>query len=515
MNRRTLQEIVKGEYGRKIAYTDVEEITPENVLSVVNAAMGVFSWNKRIADYLWKYKNGDQPILYRHKKVRSDIIDNIVENHAYEIVQFKTAQSYGEPIQYVSRRKDDKINELVEVFNDYMYDANKQTRDIAQGEWQSAVGTSYKALQPTGNEEQPFRIVVPTPLNTGIIYNRATNEPMLSVQDLVDEEGKSYLHCFSNNKEFRIQDDRLLAMGVAADGNPVFYKLHAYGDVPIVEYPNNQDRLSDIELVITMLDSINVLQSNRVEGIEQFVQSFMKFINVEIDKEIFEEMRQMGAFMIKSTNTEGKSDVDIISQELNQTEGQVVKNDILDNILSIEGIPNKEGNTGGDTAGAVELRNGWDFSKQRAKLKDPYIVESERRFAKIALNIIRINGKNDCPLSSKEFDVQISHSPLDNISVKVNALSLLLKCGIHPLIAIKTCGLWGDAEKTFLMSKSFLENLYKTIDSDTVKVEEQEKKANVLLKLLSAGVSPEEACKKVGIEYSESMNDIWGNKEDE
>ena len=60
--------------------------------------------------------------------------------------------------------------------------------------------------------------------------------------------------------------------------------------------------------------------------------------------------------------------------------------------------------------------------------------------------------------------------------VKAQCLQYLLQSGIHPLIAIKTCGLWGDAEKTFMMSKPYIDNLYKTIDD----VEKQEQKAQEL-----------------------------------
>ena len=67
MNRLHLQDLVKGSYGRKIAYTDVEIINENNVLDVLAETIGVFNSNKRIFKYLWDYKNGDQPILYRSK----------------------------------------------------------------------------------------------------------------------------------------------------------------------------------------------------------------------------------------------------------------------------------------------------------------------------------------------------------------------------------------------------------------------------------------------------------------
>ena len=77
-------------------------------------------------------------------------------------------------------------------------------------------------------------------------------------------------------------------------------------------------------------------------------------------------------------------------------------------------IPNKQGNTGGDTQGAVELRNGWDFSKTRAKLKDPIVKSCEKRLAVAVLNILRLAGQ-DLKLSVRDFDVQINHSPQDNM----------------------------------------------------------------------------------------------------
>jgi len=37
-----------------------------------------------------------------------------------------------------------------------------------------------------------------------------------------------------------------------------------------------------------------------------------------------------------------------------------------------------------------------------------------------------------------------------------------LEKGIHPKIAIKTCDLWGDPEKVYVVSKDYLDAKYKT-----------------------------------------------------
>lgn len=453
MNKQYFHDLVKGRYGRKIAYANVEQITADNIVNVVGNCIGAFYFNKTIIRYLWNYYKGDQPVLYRTKVQNADITNKVSENHAYEIVQFKVGQTYGEPIQLISRKDDDRINNAVDEFNDYLTDANKQEKDIKAGEWQSATGTSFKAVQFTKNEDIPFRIVAPTPMNTFVIYSRSTEEPLLAIQELKDADGQMYKLCYTDSYECKI-----------VNGEVRDWKLHGFGGIPIVEFPNNHERISDIELVIGLLDAINTMQSNRMDGVEQFVQFWIKFVNCDIDRETFEKMKISHALTVKSNNEQNKSDVDIMTQELNQTECQVAKDDLWDNAQSILAIPTRESqNSGGDTQGAVSLRAGWDFSKTRAKQKDPIIKTSEKRLAKVILNVIRIKD-HDLGLTARDFDVQINHSPLDNLYTKTQALDQMLKAGINPRIAVSTCGLWGDAEKVFIQSKPYFDVLYKTVD---------------------------------------------------
>ena len=62
------------------------------------------------------------------------------------------------------------------------------------------------------------------------------------------------------------------------------------------------------------------------------------------------------------------------------------------------------------------------------------------------------------------------------MQVKAQSFTMLIQAGIHPLVAIKTVGLWNDAEKVYLLSKPYLDNIYKTIDDA---IEEQGLQADV------------------------------------
>lgn len=471
-NDRQLHEIISdANFGLKVAYTDEEEVTAANVVDIIGQTIGIFYRNRTIAEYLWRYKNGDQPVLYREKQVRPEIRNVIVENHAWEIVNFLNGQETGEPIQAVSLSEKESISKNVDKFNDYCRGANKQLRDVTSGEWTHSTGTGFKAVQ-IKNDDVPFRIVVPTPLNTYIVYNRSTDEPLLAVQLLKDKDGNDYKLCYSETHEYRIYNSQL-AWVTDHNGAKVNEKVHAFGGIPIVEYPNNQDRISDVCLVITMLDALNEIQANRADSIGQFVQSWIKFVNCSVDENTFLSLRQQGALVVKSNNGENKADVDIMTQELNQTESQVAKDDLFDNILRILSIPSDQGNTGGDTQGAVELRNNWSKAKQNAKLRDSYIKESEKRLDKIILHVINQATNNSCQLGVLDYDVQVNRNPTDNLQVRAQVLQMLLASGVHPKLATERSGLWGDSEKAYLQSKPYYDAKYKTDEEQNRQLEVQ------------------------------------------
>lgn len=462
-NKINFVDLCQGEFGRKIAYTGVDQITPQNVAQVLSDTIGIHNRNRTLMDYLYRYYKGDQPILYREKLVRPEVNNKVVENHALETVKFKAGQIYGEPIQYVCKKKkaNEKTNEQVDRLNDYLDEANADARNIQLGIYQSAVGTAYKAILredewTKDGDLPPFRIFIPSPQDTYIVYSSVTGKPMLSVQILKDEDDQQYYQCYSSRQYFKIQNGAVTESGI-----------NGFDGIPIIEYPNNHDRLSDIEIAITMYDAINKYQSDRLNGVEQFVQALMKFKNCEIDEAEFVKMVKLGAVSVKDVGNGTQSDVDLMTAELNQSESQVAKDDIYNNMLIVEAMPNRQSNTGGDTGNAVYLRNGWDFAERDAKLVEAFTKEAEKASARIILNIIRKTSM-DVNISTRDFDVKITRNPTDNMLVKAQALDYLFKNKIHPLIALITCGLFSDPQKVYEMSLPYLGTIYPELaDPDT------------------------------------------------
>lgn len=451
-NIRPFSAVCQNDYGRQIIYTRQRQITESNIVDELNKALVIHRQNAIEVEYLDRVYRGDQPILYRQKVNRPEVNNKIVVNLAYELVERKTAEICAEPIQYVLRGTDDKKSEEITNLNITMDSESKQEVDIDICRWRSICGTAYRFI---GNDEgqgelldeSDFYLSSENPMYTFVAYY-SNGRPAFSCQIGEDENGGEIYYCFTKNWWFYIQNGEIFESGI--NGNRA---------IPVIEYPNNARRLSDIEITLPITDAINTLQSDRINGIEQFVSAWVKFVNCEIDEEKFKKMRQEGALVVKSNNgTDNKADVDIMTSELNQSEGQIVFTDLFEKFLSIQGLANRQSNTGGDTGSAVELRNGHYDAGLRTAINEPILKKSERMALKIILNRLRIN--KGFTLMPSDIEIHINHNKLDNMLVKAEVLKLLLESGVHYKRAIKTIDMFSDPEQVALESKDRMEMLY-------------------------------------------------------
>lgn len=451
-NYRPFSAICDCNFGRKIIYTNSESITEDNIVDVLNKSLNFHYQNAIEIEYLDRYYRGDQPINYRKKVNRPEVNNKIPVNLAYELVERKTADICAEPIQYVLRGTDDKKSKQITELNIIMDSESKQECDIDICRWRSICGTAYRFI---GNDdgrgelldESDFMLLSENPMYTFIVYY-TNNRPAFSCQIREGKNGETIYFCYTSSKWFEIADGKIKKQGI--NGNKA---------IPVIEYPNNARRLSDIEITIGITDALNTLSSDRINGIEQFVSSWIKFVNCEIDEESFLSMRQEGALVVKSNNGgENKADVDVMTTELNQTEGQVVFDDLLSQFLDIQGLANRESNTGGDTGAAVNLRNGHYDAGLRTAINEPILKKAELMSLRIILNRLRI--KREFTLSPSDIEVHINHNKLDNLMTKSEALKMLLDSGIYYKRAIKTVDLFSDPEQVAMESSKRMEILY-------------------------------------------------------
>ena len=439
-------------FGRRMIYTEVTEINEGNIIDVLQKALFTHLQNQSEIDYLYRYYRGDQPILGRKKEVRPEINNMVVENRANEIVSFKTGYLVGEPVQYVGRGGDDAIAAEVLQLNDYMLSEDKAAKDNELVDWIHICGTSYRMTLPDATadveeDEAPFEIFTLDPRYAFVVYSVGLgNKPMMGVRYVIREDRTLVFSCWTENQYFEVWNTWT-----------VIHSEEQILGIPIIEYPANNARLGAFEIVIPLLDAINMTESNRIDGVEQFIQALMLFHNVDISEDNFNKLREQGAIKFKDIDSTLKGEITYLNSELNQAQTQTLVDSMYETVLTICGMPNRNGGSStSDTGSAVIMRDGWSAAEARAKGMEPIFKKSEKEFLKLVLRICRDMGNLNLRLSALE--IRFTRRNYENIAQKITVLTQMLACDkLAPELAFTTCGAFSDPQVAYQMSLPYIE----------------------------------------------------------
>ena len=441
-------------FGRTVIYTDVSSVTAENVCEVLSKAVTVHSQNSAEINYLYDYYKGKTPILSKTKEIRTDINHQICENRANEIVSFKTGYCFGEPVQYILRGEKAGLVKAIDTLNDYMFYSDKAAADRRLADWMHIAGVGYRMALPVkerDEDEPPFEFYTLDPRHTFVVYSSGIgNKPMMCVKCVMKENQIPVYSVYTKNMYFEIEN------GVLMKAEP-----HVLGMLPIIEYPANTARLGAFEIVLPLLDALNEVQSNRLDDVVQYVNSFLALLGGEIDAEALKNLSEYKMLCLPDG-----VDAKYLSQAMNQGDIQTLADAIRHSILSICGVPSQSGESAStsDTGSAVILRGGWEQAEARAKSTEAEFKRSEKQFLRLILRILR--DTVGTPLKPQDIESKFTRRYVDNILTKTQALQQMLQAGIAPSVAIATCGLWNDPTDIYLQSKKYLEQWDVTDDAD-------------------------------------------------
>ena len=464
---------MEGYYGRREIFTDVKEITSENIVSVLKNALSVHRVNRAQIDYLYNYKNGKQPILGRTKEIRPEINNKIVVNRANEIVSFKDSYLMGKPVQYVGRTEDDKLTENIKALNDYMYASGKASSDKKLAHWFHTCGVAHRMVLPDKDDMNldgsPILNYVLDSRDTFVIKFSGIGHKKLCGVTYVELEDKTKLYsAYTPTMYFELKGSEDTLTLISA-------KPHSLGQIPIIEYVNNDSRLGSFEVVLDLLDAINTTVSNRVDGIEQFIQSLMVLKGVDIEDEQFRSLKELGGLKVP----EG-GDVKFLVQELSQTQTQTVIDDMYDTVLTICGMPNRNGGAStSDNGVAVIYRDGWSTAEARAQETQVLFEDSEKEFLKLVLRILR--DMRGFELNLKDIDIRFTRGNYENIAQKATVLTQMLSNEkIHPQLAFTHSGMFVDPELAYSMSKKHFEENKPKEETPTAVIDNAENNQPIL-----------------------------------
>lgn len=477
-------DISKELHGRRQIFTGEKQITRENVIEVLQKALAVHYKNRREIIFLQRYERGYQPILNRKKQYNDHVNNKIVVNIANEIITFKEAEFAGEPIQYVSRRGNTGVDdpnrdipEKVSKVNDMMLSESKQTLDLDLAHKMFINGVAYRLVYhdpDAGNrlpdylDEAPFEIAIPEVENTFVVRrNDAKKDVVMGVTYVYKDPPESNVvyTVYTPNVTYTIEG---MPLPTGEGGLKITDEVHHnFGQVSLIEYPCNPDYIGAFEVVLPLLDAINLTQSNRLDGIEQFIQALMVFDGVDITREDFLELKDLGAIKLPATpnGVSGGKKLYYLNEQLDQSQTQTLVNSLEQIVLKIVGMPSQGDASTGDSSnnGAVIMKNGWWHAESRALQTQTMWKKAETDFLKVVLKIC--DQQNVLTgLKISDLEPRFWRQSYEDLLVKTQSFSTLRSAGMPAVQAFKFSHLSRDPESDAIMYDDYQEMLAQQLD---------------------------------------------------
>lgn len=486
-------------FGRRVLTWSIDKgkITAKEIQKILPQILREHDKNVREIQYLYDYYKGKQPILNKSKIVRPEINNKVLENHAFEIVEFKKAYVYGEPVQYVQKgeKENEKINPNISELNRFMESEDKSSLDKELAEWQYICGTAYRWIDEDDEEESqedeaPFEIRTADPRKTFVVYSSDIKKEQLFSgyysyfsKMIQTEDNTSYMNKY---RKITIYTDKFVCKFKESLGNcelleqemPIndmgYQKVKEYPLVHkghrIIEYPLNEARLGLIELVMSSLNAINQVKSDDLDGIDQFVQSLLVFVNQDVDATELRELLALGAIKINSSTPDKPADLKLLVNQLLHSETKIVTDDLYNNVLTVCGVPRLNNKaSGGDTGQARLLGEGWTMADERAKQDELAFKKSERKCLKTVLSICKGRGKLE-NLKISDIDIKFTRNKSDNLLVKTQGLMNMQSAQVPPEIAFTICGLFSDPNDVYAKAQQYYgEDFWKKTEINNIK----------------------------------------------
>ena len=426
-------------HGRKKIKIDTDVITSANVVKYLQETLNEHQPNRTACEYLWKYYKGETPVFSKTKEYREGINNIVTEARAMQTVEFYQGYIFGEPVQY-NRIGTEDVADDVQWLNRTMKAKQKTALDDELAEIMLVMGVAPRMVLP--EKGKIFEIYNLDPRNAYVVYHNDLGEkPVMCVKYVEQSDQTVVYSIYTKDKYYEVVSDAVKVE-----------KPHTMGKVPMTEYCLNNVRMGIFEPGLTIMDAIDNLQSNRMDDIQQFVNSILAIIGAELTEETINKLQEWGAMSLPDG-----TDAKYLNAALSQSDIQTLKNDLLSAYTEVTGMPNRNGGAStSDTGSAVLLRDGWEIADAKAKRIETQFKKAEREVLDLILSFAKLSG---IEMAHEDVDIKFTRRNYENIQTKSQVLTgMLASDKIAPRLAFLHCGMFPDPEQAFLESMEWYEN---------------------------------------------------------
>ena len=320
------------------------------------------------------YYDGKHSIASR---VRSAGLPNLRMTHAFPRYISTMASGYliGNPVRYESPE--------IEELENLMLEFRRSAIDSVDAELARNASIYGKAVELIYADEvaRPCSTAL-DPRDAFVVYDDSVEQsPMMGVYlmpwRMCDGRLKGYfVHIYTAGHILRY---RVKSLADPRLGSPEEVQEHYFGCVPMIEYWNGEDEKGDFEDVVSLIDAYDLLQSDRMNDKQQFVDALLILYGCtlqtdELGRSPGRQLREDKALSLPDSDARAEW----LCKQLSEADTEVLKNAIKADIHKMSLVPDLTDEHFAGNSSGVAMRYKLLGLEQLTRIKERWFREALR-----------------------------------------------------------------------------------------------------------------------------------------
>lgn len=408
---------------KRICLPEDTEITEEllkKILKIHDEDIGRYK-------ILQGYYEGKAKIFERTKdKNKSN--NKLVLDYPSYIIDVLLGLFVGKPISYTVKEEN---REKFKVIQDTLDLNNEQDENTEVAKMCGIKGREYEIVYV--DEESNIRFNEVNPENIVLVYDdKIIPKPIFAIYQAeltdVDNLGKE-----SKDKKIIIYKKDIIQEFAKVKGD--LHLLNEYpnpfGEVPVIEFLNNNEGIGDFERVLSLIDAINLSQSDTANDFEEFTNAILVLYGIlDTDNE---DIRQLIEDRVLLLDESGQNAQWLI-KEINDAALENYKNRLDRDIHKFAKVPNmNDENFAGNVSG--------ESMKYKLFATNQIIAQKQRKFktaleARFRLIINGLKIKSGLDLDYRDISIVFNENTPFNELDNINTVKAALDTGLSKQYAL-------------------------------------------------------------------------------
>lgn len=408
---------------KRICLPEDTEITEEllkKILKIHDEDIGRYK-------ILQGYYEGKAKIFERTKdKNKSN--NKLVLDYPSYIIDVLLGLFVGKPISYTVKEEN---REKFKVIQDTLDLNNEQDENTEVAKMCGIKGRGYEIVYV--DEESNIRFNEVNPENIVLVYDdKIIPKPIFAIYQAeltdVDNLGKE-----SKDKKIIIYKKDIIQefVKVKEDLHLLNEYPNPFGEVPVIEFLNNNEGIGDFERVLTLIDAINLSQSDTANDFEEFTNAILVLYGIlDTDNE---DIRQLIEDRVLLLDESGQNAQWLI-KEINDAALENYKNRLDRDIHKFAKVPNmNDENFAGNVSG--------ESMKYKLFATNQIIAQKQRKFktaleARFRLIINGLKIKSGLDLDYRDISIVFNENTPFNELDNINTVKAALDTGLSKQYAL-------------------------------------------------------------------------------